>query len=576
MIRQRMKRNWIWGLAVALACALGAITESTEALRRRGKLSHKARIEAGLRGAGKMDVMVRFRRQPGAAERNLVRSFEGRQRHAARSRWMSVRLPARHVSRFADDPNVEFVAIDAPMTASMDVARQTAGMPPAETIESGLTGAGVTIAVVDSGVAQHPEIGTLVAAVDFTVPEFTDPNLPPPLDPYAPETSVDLYGHGTHVAGIMVGNGSQSAGTHKGLAPGANLVSVRVLGDTGSGQASDVLAGLEWIAANKDLYGILVVNMSLGHPIYETAENDPLVQAVESLWDAGVTVVCSAGNAGRSGDGTVMSPCNSRKIITVGAMNDHNTTDGTDDAIATYSSRGPTGGDLFAKPDLVAPGNKIVSLRSAGSVIDTMFPERRVAADPAQPGVYQHIEMSGTSMAAPMVAATAALMLEQEPLLNPGSIKARLMLSARKATVGNPFASGAGVLDVLGALRTTGIVADAPSPKVVVDGLLGRVGVENTAVLWGDPMFSTDATWAGSVVYADGTQWSDPVVWTVGVRWSDGDTAESLLLWPDAEMWPYAEFWPMTVLWGESVLWPNAELWPMAELWPCGLLTPDE
>lgn len=574
-----------------LAVLIGAgAAEAAQGQRRnkqgeRIKLSDKVRHEARSKKSHQLvDVLVRFRKQPGAAERSLVKSFGGKFRREFRvGRWIALRIPARLAEKLADHPNVEFVAADVPVTAAMDVARQTAGEPPVTANESALTGAGVTIAVVDSGVAMHPEIQTLVAAVDFTgaaVPQHgSGLELPTAL----PLDSVDPYGHGTHVAGIMVANGSHSPeARHAGIAPAANLVSVRVLDENGSGMTSDMLAGLQWIADHKDEYGIRVVNLSLGHPVYEPAADDPLVQAVDALWDAGIVVVCSAGNAGRLGDATVTSPCNSQKVITVGALNDRNTGDLSDDAIASYSSRGPTLGDLVAKPDLVAPGNRIVSLRSAGSYLDEMFPERRVAADPAQPEVVEHIEMSGTSMAAPMVAATAALMLEQDASLNPGTIKARLMLSARKTAVGNPFAIGAGALDILGALRTTGQVADAPSPRIFPDPATGRIGVQNTAVTWGDPLFPIDAVWSSSVLWSDGTLWSDPVIWSYGVVPPDTTSPTSALLWPDAELWPEAELWPDSALWSESVLWPEAELWPddmvwsESELWPDAELWPDE
>ncbi|MGE3375846.1 MAG: S8 family peptidase [Vicinamibacteria bacterium] len=560
-------------MALILGCAAAASAEP-----RSSKLSARTRHEAKEKGTAKVEVLVRFRRHPGAAERSLVRAFGGQiRREFRRGGWIALRVPAHRLAKLAEHPNVEFVAADAPVAGAMDVARQTAGEPPVTAHESALKGAGVTIAVVDSGVAQHPEIQTLIAAVDFTVEPQRWGVVDVPTT--APELSVDPYGHGTHVAGIMVANGSLSAGgRHAGIAPAANLVSVRVLDEAGSGLTSEVLAGLQWIADNKDELGIRVVNLSLGHPVYEPAAYDPLVQAVEALWDAGVVVVCSAGNSGRAGSATVTSPCNSRKVITVGALNDRNTADTADDAVASYSSRGPTLGDLVAKPDLLAPGNRIVSLRSAGSSLDLLFPERRVAADPAEPEVVGHVEMSGTSMAAPIVAATAALMLEQDQSLNPGTIKARLMASARKAAVGDPFASGAGALDIQGALRATGRVADAPSPRIFPDAARGMLGVENTGVLWGDSLFTIDAVWAASVLWSVGTQWSDPIVWSYAVVQSSTTDATASLLSADAELWPEAELWPDSALWSEAELWPDAaalgELWPddalgsLADLWP--------
>jgi serine protease AprX len=278
---------------------------------------------------------------------------------------------------------------------------------------------------------------------------------------------------------------------------------------------------------------------------------------VEELWDAGIVVVCSAGNRGRNGHVTITSPCNSRKVITVGATNDRDTAPIIDDRIATYSSRGPTAFDLVAKPDLVAPGNRIVSLRSAGSRMDTLFPDRRVAADPAHPEVMEYFEMSGTSMASPIVAATAALILEQDPWLNPGSVKARLMMSARKARFGDPLVSGAGYLDIVGALQAPWTTADAPSPRALVNVDAGGIGFENTSVLWGGDEFSLRVLWAGMVAWSDPSAWFQAVLHTDGEMWPPGHSGPGGELWPDGEVWPEGEMWPDTPAWTPNVTAPE-------------------
>jgi len=530
-------------LALAVAASTPALAGSHHQGQQHGKLSKQAREEGKAKGKAKLDVLVRFRQQPGVSESLLVQLLGGEVRRKHKSRWSTVRLPGRKVEALADLGVVEYVATDALISASADVSREVVYPPPPDQPESALKGTGVTIAQLDSGVAAHPEIQTLVAAVDFV--GSYDPA-------FAPEGSIDSNGHGTHVAGIMVGNGSASSGQFTGVAPEAGLVSVRVLNAEGQGRTSDMLAGLQWILDHKDEYGIRVLNLSLGHPIYEAAEVDPLVQAVDSLWDAGVVVVCAAGNAGRGGHGTISSPCNSRKVITVGALNDRKTFDGLDDAITTYSSRGPTRIDLIAKPDLLAPGNKIVSARAAGSYVDTLSPGRRVAADAGQPDVFEHFEMSGTSMAAPFVSGAAALMLQQDPSLNPGTVKARLMLSAKKVASGDPFATGAGLLDVLAALRATGQVADAPSPRVFPDEAMGTMAVENTATLWSDAAFSLVHLWSNAVLWSDAAD--APLLTTYAVLWTDSNG----LLWPDEAGAEAAN----ATLWGESTLWSEAVMWP--------------
>ncbi|HEY2944970.1 MAG TPA: S8 family peptidase [Vicinamibacteria bacterium] len=492
-------------------------------------------------------MIVRFRRNPGVAEQALVAAAGGQIRRQHRSRWVSIRVSGNAVAALADNPNVEFVATDSPLSASMEASRETAGQPSPAMPESALKGAGVTMAIVDSGVALHPEIQTLVASVDFV--GSYDPT-------FAPSGSVDPNGHGTHVAGIMVGNGSHSdEGRLAGIAPEASLVSLRVLDDMGRGSTSTMLAALQWVLEHKDQYGIRVLNLSLGHPVYESLDVDPLVQAVDDLWDAGIVVVCAAGNSGRDGHGTISSPCNSRKVITVGAINDRQTADLTDDKMTTYSSRGPTRLDLVAKPDLVAPGNRIVSTRSAGSHLDLLFPASRIAGSSSQPGVFEHFELSGTSMAAPFVSGAAALMLEQEPSLNPATVKARLMRSAKKPAVGDPFATGAGLLDIEAALLATGTVLDAPSPVAHAD-YSGKLSIENTGVLWGDEDFSLRTLWSSAVLWSDENAVPGELT-TYAVLWPDSEALATL--WPDSATSAEATLWPESTLWAEAVLWPDEE-----------------
>jgi hypothetical protein len=291
------------------------------------------------------------------------------------------------------------------------------------------------------------------------------------------------------------------------------------------------------------------------------------VQAVEDLWDAGIVVVCSAGNAGKDGHGTISSPCNSRKVITVGALNDRKSDGFEDDTVATYSSRGPTRFNLVAKPDLLAPGNKIWSTRSNGSTLDLQFPQSRIAGDVTQPWQVAYFELSGTSMAAPMVAGAAALLLEKDPSLNPATVKARLMLSARKAAVGDPFATGAGALDVVAALNATGAVADALSPLAFVESVdpeelspetaSGRMRFENTGVLWANPEFSLAMLWGSSVLWSAETGTDAAVLSSYAVLLPE--VVGNSVLWPEAILWPNGTLWPESTLWAEAVLWPDAE-----------------
>ena len=545
------RRTWP-GVAIAFVIALVPAAGRADNGNHHGRVSGRARDAAErAHPQSRIDILVRFRQAPGNPERAMVHSLGAtvKKQLRASSRWMSLRLPAHRLAALAERPSVEYVGLDEPVMTAMDVAREASNQPIAPAPETALTGAGIGVAVVDSGVALHPDVATLTTVVDLV--EHNVAIAEPP------EESIDPNGHGTHVAGIIGGTGARSGGRMAGGAPGASLVSVRVLDGLGRGATSDVLAGMDWILANHQAFGIRVVNLSLGHPVFEPLADDPLVGAVDARWDAGLVVVCSAGNRGRDGFVTITSPCNSPKVITVGATNDSQTAPIGDDKIATYSSRGPTAFDLVAKPDLVAPGNRIVSLRSPESHFDLLFPDRRVAADPEHPEVQDYYEMSGTSMAAPIVTGAAALMLQQDPTLTPATVKARLMMSARKAAFGDPMISGAGYLDILGALRGGWFAASALSPRAIADEISGRIAFQNTSTLWGDGAFSLRFLWADSVSWTDPEAFFDPVLWTSGERWPEGANPLQPGLWPNGEVWPEGETWPDCPLWSPALTAPE-------------------
>ena len=450
-----------------------------------------------------------------------------------------VEIPAYQVPALAEMNKVAWVGEDAVVAPSLDVAREAAGLPGPGAPALAQTGAGITVAVLDSGIAPHPDLaGRIAASVDMLAGGVSVP----PSDP---------YGHGTHVAGIVAGSGATSGGRYRGIAPGARVVSVRVLDASGSGRTSDVIAGLQWVRQNRNVYGIRVAVLSLGHPVQEPAGVDPLVSAVEALESAGVVVVCSAGNYGRNGNFTVTSPGTSPSAVTVGSLTDWNTYTGGDDLVSTFSSRGPTLFDHLAKPDVLAPGNRVVSLRVPGSTLDTLHPELRVDEgsdrhpDPVAVGQragivdltrgeaqvappVDYFELSGTSMAAPMVAGTAALMLEAGPGLTPDTVKARLMQSAGKAPGSDPYARGAGRLDVVAALAATGTAANARSPEVLRGTDSGTLTVAAPGGTWGNAQRWTVSGLFGDAVWNDTSLWGDTALW--GDRFVGADTA----LWGDS------------------------------------------
>jgi hypothetical protein len=320
----------------------------------------------------------------------------------------------------------------------------------------GVDGRGIGVAIVDSGISPHSALGQrVVADVSFVTgnPQVTD-----------------AFGHGTHVAGIIAGDAAPANGVTPdyagGIAPRANLVNVRVLGADGSGFTSDVIDGIEWVVANRTLYNIRVMNLSLGHPVTESCSTDPLCQAVNQAVQAGIVVVVAAGNAGKAADGGailggISSPGNSPYAITVGALNTGGTVDRSDDTVATFSSRGPTAYDLAVKPDLVAPGTKIISLQADGSFLPAMYPSIHVAGS----GSNAYMYLSGTSMAAPMVSGGVALLLQGSPNLSPAQVKFALQNGATAMPDAGLMGAGAGSVNFWASRQITVGGASAPAAQ---------------------------------------------------------------------------------------------------------------
>ncbi|MCR4398219.1 MAG: S8 family peptidase [Firmicutes bacterium] len=309
------------------------------------------------------------------------------------------------VDALAAQPSVYRIYPDKIVYATLHVAGPAvrAGIPH----QKGITGKGVTVAVLDTGVHPHPDltrpVNRLAAFADF-VGGKRSPH--------------DDNGHGTHVAGTIAGNGGMSRGMYKGIAPEASIVGVKVLDENGKGQTSTVIQGLEWCLRNRERHGIRIVNLSMGSEPGAPPSDDPLCKAVERLWDSGVIVVVAAGNDGPN-QRTVLTPGIDPKVITVGAMDDRRTPDRGDDSVARFSARGPTNEGL-AKPDILAPGVGIVSLKVPKGIFG--FGGRSQANN--------YRALSGTSMATAVVAGSIALILASSPDMDPDEVKERLAASA--------------------------------------------------------------------------------------------------------------------------------------------------
>ncbi len=297
---------------------------------------------------------------------------------------------------------------------------------------AGLTGAGVTVAVIDTGISDVPDLsGRLVTVTN-------ESGLPAKCINFSGEAGCqDSYGHGTFVAGVIAASGAGTKGKFQGVAPQARLLSVKLSGRDGAADVSALLAAIQWVVSYRSTYGIKVLNLSIGTDSPQSYRIDPLNYAVEQAWQAGITVVVAASNLGPN-LATITKPGDDPWVITVGAMDDNGTVVEDDDAIPNFSARGPTLADALPKPDLVAPGAHIVSLSAPNSAIELNFPR------PIGKGYRRG---SGTSFATPAVAGTVALMLQAQPTLSPDRIKYALMSTARATASDKWFDVGAGLLD---------------------------------------------------------------------------------------------------------------------------------
>lgn len=352
-------------------------------------------------------------------------------------------VPSEQVARLATHAAVRWLSWDAPVVESAcNACLETGKLQNLYNLSTRadsvwnrapyLQGQGVGVAVVDSGInILHPDLANrVIVNVDKGLTNLT---------------TLDGYGHGTLVAGVIAGNGRASNGAYVGIAPKANLINVKVATHLGISTESDVVAGLQWIYNNHTTYNIRVVNLSLNSSMMQSYHTSPMSAAVEVLWFNGIVVVAAAGN---NGTATLYPPANDPFIITVGATDEVGTPAIGDDLVATFSAYGNTEAG-FAKPDLVAPGRHLVGpLTSRLGQLALLHPTNVVNN--------AYLRMSGTSVAAPVVSGAVALLLQDEPGLTPDQVKYRLMATANKQWSGySAEKAGAGYLDIEAAVRGT-------------------------------------------------------------------------------------------------------------------------
>ncbi|HWS48106.1 MAG TPA: S8 family serine peptidase, partial [Acidimicrobiia bacterium] len=346
-------------------------------------------------------------------------------------------------------------------------------------------GRGVGVALVDTGVADTPDLrgSRLVRSPDFS----------------GEGDGIDHYGHGTFMAGLIAGDGSASAGSpvrHFGIAPGATLVSVKVARADGSSSLSRVLEGIGWVVTHRDAYNIGVLNLSFGVDAPVPYFLNPLSAASEAAWASGITVVASAGNRGALG---VTSPGDDPYVITVGASDTAGTASTADDTVPAWSGRDRFFG--YSKPDVVAPGVSVISLRAPGSTIDVQHPEGRVDAT--------YFRGTGTSMSTAIVSGAAAVLLSHHGNATPDDVKGALTDTA------TTIKGGAREIDLARAVAATARPGWWQHYLVAFDGL-------DRGWLFGMPWTATRWTldsWAATRWTA--TRWT-ATRWTA-TRWTAFD-----------------------------------------------------
>jgi serine protease AprX len=501
-----------FGLTLTIVCLFGAATsDAAGKTGRHAKLDRKLNDRATRVGTSRVIVLMK----PGwTADAEATRLGGRFGRRLGLINGQVLELSNRVLEKLADHPGVDRIVYDRPIGGEMNRVALTVGARDVQQ-KLGYTGAGIGVAVIDSGVAAwhddltHQGRSRLVqSSGGQRVVNFVDfvGGLATPYDD---------NGHGTHVSGIIAGNGYDTRGARAGIAPEAHLVSLRVLDRNSRGVISNVIAALDYAVANKARYNIRVINLSVGAAVTESYNTDPLTLAAKRAVDAGIVVVTAAGNLGQNprGEtqyGAITAPGNAPWVLTVGASSHQGTVDRADDVMAGYSSRGPSAIDFQAKPDVVAPGTGLVSLSSPGSYFYQNRPQFLVTGTLdllATP----YLSLSGTSMAAPVVAGTVALMLQANPNLTPNLVKAIVQYTAQWYPAYNALTEGAGFLNTRGAVELAAFFRTLkPGESYPVDRLWSRT------IIWGNHRLRH------GVIQPGGSAWDAKVMWGAAID-SEGD-----------------------------------------------------
>jgi len=460
ILSHRTVRSLAAAVALTLLALLGVQPRLDGSSAIAAKVDPGLAAEAAAAPASTVNVIVRETLPPSDVAERLVRSLGGTVTHELPILGgFSATVPGSALADLARSSSVGLVWGDGEISMSSSPTSLYNRLAPntawrqsirLNQVDGNYDGAGVAVALLDTGVTESDDLGDrLLARVDLT-PEHD---------------GFDRYGHGTHMSGIIAGTGAASGGQWTGVAPGANLVSVKVAGPDGSTDVSVVIAGLQWVVANRSTYNIRVLNLAFGTDSVQSYSIDPLDYAVEQAWFSGILVVASAGNRGPGYD-TINKPGDDPFVLTVGAADNHGTPDRSSTTVAAFSSWGSPGG--FTKPDIIAPGITVVSLRDPGSTIDTLYPDARIGDS--------YFKGTGTSQAAAIVSGVAALMFQANPWLTPDLAKGVLLKTAYKnGNYGN--GAGAGLVDAGSALQA------ARNPNGVTPANLGLIPSTGTGSL---------------------------------------------------------------------------------------------
>ena len=604
----------VWGAVVALSLVAPPAAAQYDTTKH--KIDKALTDDSGPGSDGSRRVIIRTK--PGA--KLLVRrKLEARGNRVVADHKLveavTANVRAGDIAALAASPDVESISLDAPVTALGGEKRSQGSTGSADSnaevqytisvlkqalgLGNWFPGSSVTVALIDSGLAPLADFQGRIAAFH----DFTNGRTGEAVAPY------DDFGHGTHVAGLIGSSGASSSNKYGGVAPGVRFLALKVLDKKGAGHTSNVIRALEFVVANKSRHNIRVVNLSLGHPVYESAATDPLVQAVEAAVRAGIVVVTAAGNCGINpatglpGYGGIASPGNAPSAITVGAGNTKGTLSRVDDRVAGYSSRGPSWYDGLAKPDILAPGQAMISNEVDGSTLALQYPELITTS-----GSSKFLKLNGSSMATGVVSGLAALMIEashwgayvrwsalQEtlrrnerfpfavpPPLTPNAIKAMLQYSATPIADDNgtgydALTQGTGLVNGIGAIAlayyadTTRVPGSfwltTTVPPVSTFG--GADAAWSESMIWGTRMVSgggiveiSQAAWAANIVWGTGEM--DNIVW--GTVSNSGDN----IVW-GTSLGSVDVVWAGNASWGDNIVWRTAA-WADNIVWGTGLL----